>query len=124
MPETPQPRRATDRRRQPRGGRRADDHGGFAPLVLVIGDPPAVVERAETILAALKFAVATGSGVDEALHVLPVLRPDLVVAGASDAARLRSEAPEHLPVVVMQDGMEERPEALIEEIRQALRSKS
>jgi hypothetical protein len=121
MPSFPE-RRGPDRRRQPRGGRRADDREGFAPLVMLVGDEPAVVDRSEAILAKLRFAVATSSSVDHALRVLPDLKPDLVVAAQADEARLRGGTPTHVPLVVMNPDMQDDPEALIEEIRRALRA--
>jgi hypothetical protein len=114
--------RGPERRRLARGGRRAEDQDGFAPLVLLIGEAPEVVERSEAILAKLRFGVTTSSSVDEALRVLVDLHPDIVVSGTRDAARIRSEAPQHLPVVVMDQGMHDSPEALVEEIRRTLRS--
>ena len=50
---------------------------------------------------------------------MSALRPEIVVARAADAGRLRAEAPEHVPVVPVEDGT--GPEALIEQIRAALR---
>jgi hypothetical protein len=117
-------RRSGERRRQPRGGRRSADRDGFAPLVLVVGEKPGMAEGAEAILAKLKFAVATGTGIEEALHVLPVLRPDIVVAAEPDAQRLRVAAPRDLPVVVMNAEMESRPESLVEAVRQTLRDRA
>ena len=110
-----------DRRRLPRGGRRAGDHEGFAPLVMLVGDEPAIIDGSEAILAKLRFAVATSSSVDDALRVLPDLKPDLVVAGEEDEERLRTGTPTHVPVVVMNRGMQDNPEALIEAIRRSLR---
>jgi hypothetical protein len=112
-------RRGVDRRRLPRGGRRAGDHEGFAPLVMLVGDEPAIIDGSEAILAKLRFAVATSSSVDDALRVLPDLKPDLVVAGEGDEARLRTGT--HVPVVVMNRGMQDNPEALIEAVRRSLR---
>jgi len=112
-------RRGVDRRRLPRGGRRAEDHEGFAPLVMLVGDEPAIIDGSEAILAKLRFAVATSSSVDDALRVLPDLKPDLVVAGEGDEARLRTGT--HVPVVVMNRGMQDNPEALIEAVRRSLR---
>ncbi len=115
-------RHGPDRRRQPRGGRRANEGDGFAPLVLLVDEGAGAVNRSEAILAKLRFAVTTSSSVDEALRVVAALRPDVVVAGEGDAERIRSEAPQYLPVVVMDSALQESPEALIEEIRRTLRS--
>jgi CheY-like chemotaxis protein len=114
-------RRGPDRRRQPRGGRRANEEGGFAPLVLLVDEGAGAVNRSEAILAKLRFAVTTSRSADEALRVVATLRPDLVVAAEADAQRIRREAPEYLPVVVMDSAMQESPEALIKEIRRTLR---
>jgi hypothetical protein len=115
--------RGPERRRLPRGGRRAEDRDGAAPLVLLIGEKPEVVDRSEAILAKLRFGVTTSSTVDDALRVLVDLHPDIVISGQRDAERIRTEAPQHLPVVVMDQGMQDSPEALIEEIRRTLRLK-
>lgn len=115
-------RRGPDRRKQPRGGRRANEGDGFAPLVLLVDEGAGAVSRSEVILAKLRFAVTTTSHVEEALRVLVALHPDLVVAAPGDAERIRAEAPQHLPVVVMNDEMQSNPEALIEEIRRTIRS--
>jgi CheY-like chemotaxis protein len=122
MQNTPEHRRSSDRRRQPRGGRRGEDRDGFAPLVLLVSDDAGVVDQSEAVLAKLRFGVTVTSSVEEALRVLTGLRPDIVVAGAADAHRIRMEAPEHLPVVVMTDEMRDDRGALIEGIRQTLRS--
>jgi hypothetical protein len=114
--------RGPDRRTTSRGGRRTDDREGFAPLVLLVGEKPGVVEQSEAVLAKLHFAVTTSSNVEEALRVVAELRPDLVVSNAPDAARIRTEVPEHLPVVVVDEGMKASAEVLIEEIRRVIRS--
>ena len=114
-------RKGPDRRRQPRGGRRAEDRDGFAPLVLLVGTDQEVVAGAEAILARLRFAVSTTRSGDEASAVATTLKPDIIVAHASDAARLRSELPQHLPVVVMDETLQGNPEALVDEVRRALR---
>lgn len=80
------------------------------------------MEKSEAILAKLKFAVSTSSTVDDALRVMPQLRPDLVVAAEQDGNRLRLESPQHVPVVVMRTGADGTPEKLIEDIRQTLRA--
>jgi CheY-like chemotaxis protein len=114
-------RQAPDRRRQPRGGRRPADVEGVAPLVMVVGDHSPPGSLAEAVLAKLKFAVTPSENADEALRVLATLRPDLIVADATDAARIRLEAPEHLSLVVLTDEMRADPQLLIEAIRETLR---
>lgn len=114
--------RGPERRRLPRGGRRVEDRDGFAPLVLLIGEQQEVVDRSEAILAKLRFGVTTSATVDDALRVLVDLHPDIVISSPRDAARIRAEAPQHLPVVVLDQGMQDSPEALVEEIRRTLRS--
>ena len=121
MPNTPEQRRGPDRRRRPRGGRREEDLDGLAPLVLLVGDDAAVVDQSEAVLAKLRFGVTTTSTVEGALRVLTGVRPDIVVAGAADAHRIRMEAPEHLPVVVMTEEMRVDRAVLIEGIRRTLR---
>jgi CheY-like chemotaxis protein len=122
MSHTPNHRRVSDRRRLPRGGRRGADPGGFAPLVLLVGDGDTVVAQSEAVLAKLRFAVTTTGTVEDALRVMKGLRPDVVVADADAASRLRREAPDHLRVVVMNDEMREDREALVEQIRVTIRA--
>ena len=122
MPNAPEQRRGPDRRRRPRGGRRDEDREGFAPLVLIVGTDATVTDQSEAVLAKLKFGVTVSSSVEEALVVLAGLRPDIVVAGPDDAHRIRMEAPEHLPVVVMTEEMRDNRTVLIEGIRQTLRA--
>jgi hypothetical protein len=122
MPNTPEHRQGPDRRKLARGGRRAGDPGGFAPLVLLVGSGDTVVANSETILAKLRFAVAVSGSVEDALRVMTGIRPDVIVAEAEAASRIRLEAPEHLPVVVMSEQMHTDHELLVEEIRQSLRA--
>ena len=122
MADTPAYSRGPERRRKPRGGRRADDPAGFAPLVLLIGDDAPVVEGSEAVLAKLRFGVTVSETVDDALRVMTALHPDIVVASPADAPRIRMEVPEHLPVLVMTEEMRENREALVDGIRQLLRS--
>src|SRR5918999_4434484 len=105
MPGSPDQRRGgPDRRSRPRGGRRTDDKNGYAPLVLLVDEDAAGGERCEAILAKLHFAVAPARSVEEALRVMSALRPEIIVSRAADAGRLRAEAPEHVPVVPVEDG--------------------
>src|SRR5215210_3059896 len=97
--------RGPERRRRARGGRRAEDATGFAPLVLLVGNDPTMVESSEAVLAKLRFGVTISGSVDDALRVLTALHPDIVVASPEDAPRIRMEVPEHLPVLVMTDDM-------------------
>ena len=108
-------RRGPDRRRQPRGGRRAEDNDGFAPLVLIGGDERSSTERAEAILAKLKFAVSTNDSAPEAVRGLADLRPDIVVVDPRHEPLFRAAT--NVPIV----SAREDPEALLEDIRRALR---
>ena len=119
MPGASDQRRGPDRRSRPRGGRRSEDKNGYAPLVMLVDADAASGERCEAILAKLRFAVAPARSVDEALRVMTALRPEIVVASKADAGRLRAEAPEHVPVVAVEEGL--APETLVEEIRKAIR---
>jgi len=122
MAEAFEHRQGPDRRRLPRGGRRAQDVAGFAPLVLVVGKGETAVAQSEAVLARLKFAVTRSGTVEEALRVMAGIRPDVVVAESDAASRIRLEAPEHVPVVEMNGDMRGNPDALIEGIRQAIRA--
>jgi hypothetical protein len=115
-------RHGPDRRRLPRGGRRTEDRDRYAPLVLLVGTDADVVGQSEAVLAKLRFAVATSGTVEEALRVMNGLRPDIVVADPDGAARIRLEAPEHVPVVVMDEMMRADREALVESIRETIRA--
>ena len=114
-------RRTPDRRRQPRGGRRPSDQPGFAPLILIVGERSEMISRSEAVLAKLRFAVSLAESVDEALRVIPELRPDLVVAANGDGARIRLEAPQNVPVVKIEGEAEQDLDVLVEEIRRTLR---
>jgi hypothetical protein len=118
MPKTTELRQGPDRRRQPRGGRRPTDTEGFAPLVMVVGDD--AVRLAEAVLAKLRFAVTTSRTADDAARVVPDLKPDIIVAESTDAARIRRSG-NHLAIVEMSDDMRADPLVLIESIRAQLR---
>ena len=50
-------RKGPDRRKQSRGGRRAEDRPGFAPLILVADDDPSSRDVCEAILAKLHLSL-------------------------------------------------------------------
>ena len=119
---TPELRRRADRRSVPRGGRRAHDAAGFAPLVLVADEDAAAGDTCEALLATLSFAVARVDSVDKAVAVISTLLPDVIVARGRDVSPLQRAAwPSGVPVVTITDTLRE-PGALIEAIREALRS--
>lgn len=120
MTEKPDNRRGPDRRKQSRGGRRAEDRDGFAPLILLVGQD-GIAERSEAILAKLKFAVSTTGTVDDALRVIPALRPDLVVAGEFEGRRIQTEMAGHVPILVMRTSAGDTPETLIDNILRTMR---
>ncbi|HVL67433.1 MAG TPA: hypothetical protein VM364_09240 [Vicinamibacterales bacterium] len=119
MNEQTEKRQGPDRRRRPRGGRRPGDVDGFAPLVLLVGDEEQIAEGSDAILARLKFAVATSRTVDEALRILPDLRPDLIVASERDADAIRAVGA--VPVVLAPAG-DRSPERLTDRVLQTLRA--
>ena len=120
MPSTSERRQGPDRRKAPRGGRRPEDKSGFAPLVLVVGDGRHPEREAEAILARLNFAVAPAADLAEAKRVIESLKPDLIVARAEDAERLRADKSIRVPIVESGDERREA-EALVQRIRFALR---
>jgi hypothetical protein len=122
FPGTPEHRRGPDRRSANRGGRRATDKPGFAPLVLIIDADEDSNTRCEAILARLHFAVAPTRSIDEARRVMEALRPNLVVARIADAAALRQVTGADVPVVLLEGDLLD-PEALVEEIRRELRAR-
>ena len=97
---------------------------GFAPLVMVVGDHDAVGDAAAAVLAKLRFAVTPSATADDALRALRTMEPDLILANANDAARLRLECPENRVVVVVSDDMREDPLLLVEDVRKMLRAKT
>lgn len=115
MVEPTQFRRGPDRRRHSRGGRRSGDIDGVAPLVMLVGEDSSVVQQAEAILCKLKFAVSATTDVDEALRILPDLRPNVIVVAPRHELLLRTAS--HIPVVMIPDTLDQ----LIDDIRRALR---
>ena len=115
MVEPTQFRRGPDRRRQSRGGRRSGDIDGAAPLILVVGEDASVIQQAEAILCKLKFGVSATIDPNEALRVLPDLRPNVVVVAPRHESALRAAT--QAPVVVIPETLD----GLIDDIRRALR---
>lgn len=114
-------RKGPDRRRQPRGGRRAEDRPGFSPLILVADEEASSRDMCEAILAKLHFAVAPVDSIDKALSIIGTLRPDVIVVHARDTAALQQAAwPTGVPFVNVTEELRD-PDALIEAIRQAIR---
>ena len=119
---TPDLRQGPERRREPRGGRRPADRAGFAPLVLVADEDMASGDMCEALLATLRFAVARVDSVDKAVSVIATLLPDVIVARARDVSPLQRAAwPSGVPFVTVTDSLRD-PDALIDAIRQAIRS--
>jgi CheY-like chemotaxis protein len=116
----PDKRQGPDRRSRPRGGRRAGDRAGYAPLVLLVDENPANGARCEAILAKLRFAVAPAQNVDEAARVMGALRPDLVVARLSDVIKLERAIPSGVPFILLTE-VHDDLERMVDEVRQALR---
>ena len=123
FPRMPNPdkRQGPDRRSRPRGGRRAGDQAGYAPLVLLVDENAENGARCEAILAKLRFAVAPARTVDEAVRVMDALRPNLVVARVEDVARLKRATPSGVPLVALTEEHNDL-EKMVEEIRRALRA--
>ena len=115
MVEPTQFKRGPDRRRQSRGGRRSNDVDGFAPLVLLVGEDASIIHQAEAILCKLKFGVSATTDGQEALRILPDLRPNVVVVAPRHELLLRTAA--QVPVILIPDTLE----GLIDDIRRALR---
>jgi hypothetical protein len=118
-------RRRSDRRRQPRGGRRTGDRPGYTPLVLVIDGEATRRDITETILARLHFAVAPVESADKALSIMQAIRPEIIVSPASDTPRIKDAHPSDrngspIPIVSVADG-DRNPDALVEAILAALR---
>src|SRR5258707_3671826 len=119
---TPEHRQGPDRRRAPRGGRRPGDVAGFSPLVLVADEDAASGDMCEGLLATLRFAVARVDSVDKAVSVISTLMPDVIVARGHDVSPLQRAAwPSGVPFVTVTDDISD-PDALIEAIREAIRS--
>lgn len=122
VPDNREPQRGPDRRAVPRGGRRASDQPGFAPLVLILDPDADSNARCEAILARLHFAVAPTRTIEEARRVVEGLRPNIIIAGVAEAAELRRVHASDLPVIILNDTVKD-PEKLVDEIRRELRAR-
>ena len=79
-------------------------------------------DMCEALLATLRFAVARVDSVDKAVSVIATLLPDVIVARARDVSPLQRAAwPSGVPFVTVTDSLRD-PDALIDAIRQAIRS--
>jgi hypothetical protein len=79
-------------------------------------------DMCEALLATLRFAVARVDSVDKAVAVIATLLPDVIVARARDVSPLQRAAwPSGVPFVTVTEGLRD-PDALIDAIRQAIRS--
>lgn len=109
-----------DRRKYPRGGRRPTDRAGYFPLVMVVEPDSERRDVTEAILMKLRFAVVPVESVDKALTVTRAVRPNVIVCPAEDAEQIREGLiGGDIPVVAIPD----EPDALIENIRFALRAR-
>ena len=114
-----------DRRRFARGGRRASDQAGYAPLVVIIDGDATRLDLSEAILAKLRFAVAPFASADKALAAMHALRPEIVVARTEAIQALRNRLPvdrdgRAIPLLPLTAELAE-PSALIEALRQLIR---
>jgi CheY-like chemotaxis protein len=96
---------------------------GYSPLILVADDDASNGARCVAILAKLRFAVAPAYSVEEAVKVMEALRPNLIVAHVTDPDALKRAAPDDIPLVILDESLS-APDAMIGEIRRALRKQA
>ena len=118
-------RLVSDRRRFARGGRRADDRPGYAPMVVVIDGDATRLDISEAILAKLRFAVAPFDSVEKALAAMQALRPEIIVAGEEAVRELRGRLPADrdgrtIPLLPVTPELSD-PEVLVEALREIIR---
>ncbi len=114
-----------DRRRFARGGRRATDKAGYAPMVVVIDGDATRLDLSEAILAKLRFAVAPFASVDRALAAMHAIMPEVVVARADAVHELRDRLPmdgdgRAIPLLPLTSELAD-PAALVEALRVVIR---
>jgi hypothetical protein len=114
-----------DRRQFARGGRRATDPAGYAPMVVIIDNDATRLDLSEAILAKLRFAVAPFATVEKALMAMHALRPEIVVARTDAVHALRDHLPvdrdgRAIPLLPLTAELAE-PYALVEALRQVIR---
>lgn len=114
-------RNQPDRRKAPRGGRRPHDQLGSTPLVVILGSGAAPQHESEAVLTQLKFAVAPASNFSEALRAVEGLHPDVIVAPAGEASRLRATGSVTVPIVEYDS--RESSGNLVEQLRDAIRKR-
>ena len=114
-----------DRRRFARGGRRAIDKAGYAPMVVLIDNDATRLDLSEAILAKLRFAVAPFASVERALAAMQGLMPEIVVARTECVHELRDRLPldrdgRAIPLLPLTAELSE-PMKLIDALRQVIR---
>ena len=113
-----------DRRRQSRGGRRPGDALGYTPLVMVVDSEARRRDISEAILAKLMFAVAPVESAEKAISIMRALQPELIVAGDSEAKKLREQLEPDVGVRIVVVGEEARlTDALVDEVRRSLQTR-
>lgn len=116
-------RQGGDRRGRPRGGRRPEDARGFTPLVMVVDPESRRRDISEAILAKLMFAVAPAESVDKAVSIVRALQPEVIIASADDAERIRQLLPAESGIVILAVDDDTRvTDELIEAVRNSLAS--
>jgi hypothetical protein len=112
-----QQRATSDRRRFPRGGRRAGDREGYSPLVMVVEPDATRRDVTEAVLAGCRFAVAPVASVEGALALVQGLAPAVIICADGDVARLREGlTPLRIPIVATSGAEED----LVERVRLAV----
>src|SRR5258708_12058624 len=107
---TPELRQGSDRRREPRGGRRPGDASGFAPLVLIADEDTNGGDMCEALLATRRFAVARVDSLAKAVSVISTLLPDVIVPRGRDVSPLpRAAWPSAVPFLPLPERLGHPP---------------